>query len=202
MPKLPLSLRPTIVSPLLQHIHAWTNCTRCDLHLHRRQVVHCRGHIPCDVMFVGEAPGASEDSLGTPFEGPAGQLLNFILKQAFSQRPELKFGIANVVGCIPDKSGENHAPPEEAIIACKPRIEGLIVLANPKLVIAVGTIARDLLKPGFKRSIKLPQSVGLSAITHPAAILRSSIVSRNLDIQREIVRVRNALKEVFGEIDP
>jgi uracil-DNA glycosylase len=41
-----------------------------------------RGQIPCDVLFVGEAPGPSENILGQPFVGPAGQLQDRIISDA------------------------------------------------------------------------------------------------------------------------
>jgi len=43
-----------------------------------------RGQLPCDVLFVGEAPGESENAVGRPFvEGaPAGRLLEWIAAQA------------------------------------------------------------------------------------------------------------------------
>ena len=40
-----------------------------------------RGSIPFNVLFVGEAPGESEDVLGFPFVGPAGKLLDHIIKE-------------------------------------------------------------------------------------------------------------------------
>src|SRR5215203_6162820 len=50
------------------------DCTRCKLHtLGRKQVVFGVGNPNADLMFVGEAPGADEDSQGEPFVGRAGQ---------------------------------------------------------------------------------------------------------------------------------
>lgn len=41
-----------------------------------------RGDIPCDLLFIGEAPGVSEDALGQPFIGPAGKLLDQLIKSS------------------------------------------------------------------------------------------------------------------------
>jgi uracil-DNA glycosylase len=48
-------------------------------------VVICKGTVPADVLFVGEAPGASEDILGLPFAGPAGKVLDSIITEAMSK---------------------------------------------------------------------------------------------------------------------
>ena len=47
-----------------------------------------RGKVPCHVLFVGEAPGQSEDSVGRPFEGPAGGKLDQIVERALAQAPD------------------------------------------------------------------------------------------------------------------
>lgn len=64
------------------HVENWSDCRACELHLGRRNVVLARGALPCDVLFVGEAPGKSEDTVGAPFVGPAGQLLDTIVAGA------------------------------------------------------------------------------------------------------------------------
>ena len=51
-------------------------CTRCpELAATRKTVVFGAGNADAELMFVGEAPGASEDEQGVPFVGRAGKLL-------------------------------------------------------------------------------------------------------------------------------
>ena len=51
-------------------------CGRCpELAETRRTVVFGSGNADADLMFIGEAPGASEDEQGVPFVGRAGKLL-------------------------------------------------------------------------------------------------------------------------------
>src|SRR6185369_7570328 len=57
-------------------------CTRCRLHEGRQHVVFGEGNPAAQVMFVGEAPGATEDQTGRPFVGAAGQLLDKIITGA------------------------------------------------------------------------------------------------------------------------
>jgi uracil-DNA glycosylase len=49
-----------------------------------RKVVLARGTLPCDVLFIGEGPGVSEDVTGRPFVGPAGSLLDHIVNTALA----------------------------------------------------------------------------------------------------------------------
>lgn len=69
-------------SPYRLHVERWS--AGCGASIcpgsHRRCLA--RGSLPCDVLFVGEAPGESEDVLGEPFRGPAGQLLDEIVRRA------------------------------------------------------------------------------------------------------------------------
>ncbi len=67
------------------HVLNWKDCERCYLSQRRTKVVLCRGTLPCDVLFVGESPGKSEDVLGEPFIGPSGQLLGKIVQKALSR---------------------------------------------------------------------------------------------------------------------
>ena len=58
-------------------------CVRCpELAATRRTVVFGAGNADAELMFVGEAPGASEDEQGVPFVGRAGKLLERLLGRA------------------------------------------------------------------------------------------------------------------------
>jgi uracil-DNA glycosylase len=75
------------------------SCTRCaELAATRRNVVFGAGNANADLMFVGEAPGASEDEQGLPFVGQAGKLLNKLLEEIGLSREEVF--IANTLKCL------------------------------------------------------------------------------------------------------
>ena len=57
------------------------------------------GNADADLMFVGEAPGASEDEQGIPFVGRAGKLLETLLEEIGLSRAEVF--IANTLKCRP-----------------------------------------------------------------------------------------------------
>src|SRR5690242_1104037 len=75
-------------------------CTRCsELAATRRTVVFGSGNADAELMFVGEAPGASEDEQGIPFVGRAGKLLETLLQEIGLSRADVF--IANVLKCRP-----------------------------------------------------------------------------------------------------
>ena len=176
------------MTPWQQHQKKWLGCTRCPLHEGRCKVVLCRGPLPCDVLFVGEAPGASEDVLGTPFEGPAGHLLDSIIDEALMPRRldvPIRVAFTNLVGCIPKRDGEKFEPEPSHIKACAPRLRELLAMAKPKLVVAVGTLSAKWVDWQVKIEI-----------VHPAAILRANVAQRGLMIQRCVVRLANAVESL------
>lgn len=184
-----------IMTPFQVHREKWGSCTRCSLCEKRNKVCLLRGTIPAQVLFVGEAPGHSEDSLGVPFCGPAGKLLDKILLKSIPQ--EVTYALTNLVGCIPlEQDGDGKVektaePPDEAIIACRPRIIELLGVVKPKLVIAVGKLAgKHLLEDGNEFD-----EIGFIEIVHPSFILRSQATGIPLLIQRAVVTIRNAIEK-------
>lgn len=176
----------------------WQDCDRCPLSEVRNQVVLARGQIPADVLFIGEAPGHSEDTLGKPFVGPAGKLLDRLIETAIPGKVRMAF--TNVVSCIPNvktsstrmahykEDGRNVSEPdEEAIKACAPRLEEFMGLCRPKLVVCVGLMAERCVPPGDEKRIR---------VIHPAAILRMDVSQRGLAAQRTTDQIAEAVSEL------
>jgi DNA polymerase len=191
-------------SKLQVHVEKWKDGCGACICATARKVVHVRGKIPADVLFVGEAPGPSENVIGLPFMGPAGHLLDQIVARAFDGINETgeedpRCAFCNLVGCLPaDEAGEKfHEPDEESIVACQPRLAELIGLAKPKLIICVGKLAWKWLQPGgYMHTLKADNVLGYHVyfefIDHPAFILRSSIAQRGLLVQKATVKIAEA----------
>jgi len=77
------------------------------------------------------------------------------------------------------------------------RLIEFVELANPGLIVCVGELARDWLKPGYRYSIQLHRDIPTIDIVHPAYILRSPIAHQQLLIQRCEVKLRNAVEELL-----
>lgn len=185
-------------TPLQVFVERWSGCTACELHVGRQQVVLARGNVPCDVLFVGEAPGHSEDSLGVPFVGPAGDLLERIIRRALPEGT--RYALTNVICCIPLEDGDKISEPSyEAAVACQPRLAEFLLLARPRLLVAVGSVARDWLDPKLKDGFKVPPELGEVRrldILHPAAILRQPLAQRDMSVQRCVVQIGNAVEDL------
>jgi probable DNA metabolism protein len=57
-------------------------CKRCPLYGPATQTVFGEGPANARVMFVGEQPGDQEDTIGRPFVGPAGQMMDRAMEEA------------------------------------------------------------------------------------------------------------------------
>jgi len=143
---------------------------------HARNSVFARGNPKADIMAIGEAPGRHEDETGTPFVGPAGQLLDKMF--AAIGRSEDNIYITNVCNWRPPV---NRNPTEEELALCAPFIARHIELAAPKLVIIVGGISLQALtgKTGIMKTRGQWQELDISGtkipampLYHPAFLLR------------------------------
>lgn len=186
------------LSPYKAHCKRWEGGCGAEICLTAYKRVFARGKLPCDVLFVGEAPGKVEDLGGEPFIGAAGKKLDHMLSLALADYPEQEFRVAftNLVACIPlaEDSHKFEEPPEEAIEACKPRLEEFLRIANPRLIFATGNHAKDWLEPGLKHSVKLHRpDVRIVNIMHPAAILRAPYAARSLLTKRTIAEISDGL---------
>lgn len=168
-------------------------CTRCPLHQERQHPVPGEGNPAAAVLFVGEAPGASEDKAGRPFVGPSGQLLDRILNNAMGlQRSDVY--IANVAKCHPP-GNRNPAPDEVA--ACLPFLRRQIELVQPKVLVCLGRVAAQSLLGGDESVAKLRgrelSYLGIPVVVtwHPAYLLREPSAKR--DTWEDVKRINRLL---------
>jgi uracil-DNA glycosylase family 4 len=153
---------------------AVATCTSCSLHTSRTQTVFGVGDPQADWMIIGEAPGAEEDRRGEPFVGRAGKLLDEMLR-AVGQSRDRVF-IANILKCRPPN---NRDPKAEESAACRGYLQRQIELIGPKIILAVGRIAAQLLLETDEPVGRLRGSrhqlgdTPLVVTYHPAYLLRS-----------------------------
>ena len=151
-----------------------STCTRCALHQSRTQTVFGVGHEDADWMIIGEAPGAEEDRRGEPFVGRAGKLLDEMLRAVGHDRSTVF--IANILKCRPPN---NRDPKPEESNACRGYLERQIELVNPKIILAVGRVAAQLLLATdapvgrLRGSTHYLGETPLVVTYHPAYLLRS-----------------------------
>jgi uracil-DNA glycosylase family 4 len=155
--------------------HEINNCKKCRLCEERNNTVLGEGPLQCDLMLIGEGPGAEEDKQGIPFVGRAGQLLTKILDSANIKRGKDIY-ITNVVKCRPPG---NRNPQTDELEACFPYLKRQIELVNPKVFLLCGGVStRYLLKA--KQGITKLRGRILSFMGRPAIpIFHPSYLLRN-----------------------
>jgi uracil-DNA glycosylase family 4 len=152
-------------------------CTRCaELAATRKTVVFGAGNADADLMFVGEAPGASEDEQGVPFVGRAGKLLERLLEEIGMARSEVF--IANTLMCRPPG---NRDPQPIELDNCHQYLLDKVELIQPTVICTLGNFSTKLLRgdpTGITRLHGQPEvlvlgtrAVRLYPIYHPAAAL-------------------------------
>ena len=155
-------------------------CARCGLSLGRTHAVPGIGDRNASWLFVGEGPGRSEDLEGEPFVGPAGKLLDNMLK-AMQLARGVDTYIANIVKCRPiDADGRDRPPVQNEVATCRPFLERQIDLIKPTVIVALGkTAATSLLGLNEETSLSSlrgePHSYrGIPVVVtyHPAHLLR------------------------------
>ncbi len=124
-------------------------------------------------MFVGEGPGADEDTQGLPFVGKAGQLLNNMIQAMGLKREEVY--IANIVKCRPPG---NRAPEPVEANTCSQFLLQQMDVVRPEVVVALGSTAATYLL-GVKQSLvglrgrwHSCRGAKLAVTYHPAFLLR------------------------------
>ncbi len=121
------------INRLVNFQDCWADCKRCLFHKERNNVLFWRGNPCAKIMLIDEAPGEAEDAEGTPFVGNPGKELFLMLEECGIK--EKHVFMASVLGCRPSK---NVRPEEKHIEKCKPRIERMIQIVKPKVIILLG----------------------------------------------------------------
>jgi len=181
-------------------------CHCCPLGSSRKKVVFGgvdgTRDIAAELMIIGEAPGAEEDSEGKPFLGAAGQILDGLLAEAGLSRKSAY--ITNVVKCRPIKQRENHPPTNRSpasteIAACWNYLESQIALVRPRVIVALGaTAVARLLGPGSQVGVNRGQghshgTIPVVATYHPSPLSLNRQPGRKVMIGKDLALAKSLL---------
>lgn len=176
----------------------WGHCRLCPLHKTRSNVVLARGELPCDYLFIGEAPGPQEDANGWPFVGRSGELLDAMITDLIKKVGKISYAITNAVACFPHtvvgiqtesgvESGYVIRPPDKAELkACQPRLADFMNIARPKTIILLG-------KSAVKAYKSIPSPIGVDSMESVLELQHPSFILRNGGIN-SVAYVRNLLR--------
>jgi uracil-DNA glycosylase family 4 len=158
-------------------------CRACPIGETRTKNVYGEGDPCASLMVVGEGPGETEDKLGRPFVGRAGELLDKMLLAIDLPREDVY--ICNTVKCRPtlDTGSRlaNRAPTPDEMRNCRHFLDQQIEIIRPRVILALGAPAAKSFM-GEKFSITRqrgqwhdgPLGIPVIATFHPAYILRQT----------------------------
>jgi len=114
-------------------LHEVKTCNKCGLCEGRTNTVFGEGDPDAKLMFIGEGPGQTEDELGRPFVGRAGELLDKMIVAMGLQREQVY--IANVVKCRPPN---NRTPQPDEAAKCIDYLFRQIAIIQPQVIVTLG----------------------------------------------------------------
>lgn len=172
-----------------------SSCEKCRLYKTAKKAVPGEGNVNADIVFVGEAPGATEDKTGRPFVGRAGKLLEEMLNSIGLKRTDVWIG-----NIIKHRPPNNRNPQPDEIRACTPYLTVQLKTINPKLVITLGRFAMEYFYKSGKISrdhgnlITTKEGVHVYPVYHPAAALRNGNFRQALE--EDFERIPLILKQI------
>ena len=166
----------------------------CDLSKSRTNAVPGSGSVKTKIVFIGEAPGRTEDLQGMPFVGTAGKILSEALAYAGFTRDDVY--ITNIVKCRPP---DNRRPNKQEMNSCSNYLQKELEIIQPKIICILGNTAFGSLLGGnaiTKNRGKIIKKNGqLYFVTvHPAAIIY------NQDLRQVLKDDLKTLSDILDKI--
>lgn len=157
-------------------------CQKCSLCKTARNGVPGEGNVDSEVVFIGEAPGETEDATGRPFVGRAGKLLEKHLEMIGWKRSDVWIG-----NIIKHRPPENRDPLPEELAACSPFLTLQIDTIKPILIITLGRFSMNYFYSEGKisrdhGSLVKVGDYSLYPMYHPAAALRNPSVMKDFTL--------------------
>ena len=177
----------------------WKEECQCELKKTATQAVPGVGSAEAEIVFIGEAPGKSEDQKGEPFVGAAGKFLDEMLGLINLKREEVY--ITNIVKYRPPN---NRDPLPEEKSSCREWLLDELKIISPKLIIFLGRHAMNNFFPNLQISgahgkllIKPFKNISVKyffPLYHPAAALYDGSMREIL--KEDFRMIPKVLKEI------
>lgn len=174
-------------------------CTKCNLCNSAKNPVYGEGNIDSEIVFIGEAPGATEDETGRPFVGRAGKLLESLLNSIQMKREDVWIG-----NILKHRPPDNRDPLPDEIAVCDPYLSKQLEIISPKLIVTLGRFAMNYFYKDGKISRDHGKFIKINGkyifpLYHPAAGLRNGTMLEALksDFAKipAVVKKINLIKE-------
>ena len=177
----------------------WQENCKCELRKTATRAVFGNGNPDSQIIFIGEAPGKSEDEQGVPFVGAAGKFLAEMLNSIGLKREDIY--ITNIVKYRPPN---NRDPLPEEKELCNEWLINEIKIISPKLIVFLGrhSMTRFFLTEKIseihgKLLIKNTDEFGKQAfmpLYHPAAALYNGGMRETLI--KDFKKIKVALEKI------
>ncbi|MBU1083353.1 uracil-DNA glycosylase [Patescibacteria group bacterium] len=179
---------------VLEQINKDVLSHQCSLRGGCKQAVPGDGSPHSEIVFIGEAPGRSEDEQGVPFVGSAGQVLAKLLGEIGLTRETIY--ITNVVKCRPPN---NRDPLSEEVVEHADFLTRELNLIKPKLIVLLGRHALGRFFPNEQISkchgkAKRRGDQAYFIVYHPAAALHNPNLAATL--KEDFLKIPAVLKAV------
>ena len=194
-PLQPLGDAATLDWPALAE--AVRSCQACGLCAGRRHasITPLSDAVPCDWMVVGDPPDEEEDYAGAPFAGQDGVLLSHMLRAlgllranplpaqaaAVAAPAARRAYVSHVLKCRP---AHGAIPQASDLAQCATYLQREIALAQPKMILAMGRFANQVLLGETPALATLPlgklrgsvhsyHGIPVVVTYHPKALMRN-----------------------------
>jgi uracil-DNA glycosylase len=184
-------------------------CRRCPLYEPATQTVFGEGPTGATVMFLGEQPGDQEDTIGRPFVGPAGQMMDRAMEEAGIDRRAVY--VTNAVKHFkftPRGRRRIHQTPEvPEIQACGFWLDVERGHVKPSLLVLMGgSAARAVLGRAVTisrergRAFAMADGQTVFVTVHPSFLLRIPDAAAKAREYEAFVRDLRTVREMMGAL--
>jgi len=112
-------------------------CHLCTLSKTRERVIFGEGNLHADIMFIGDSPSSSDESIGNIFTGRSGEMLTKMIENVLKiQREDIY--LSNILKCH-SPAGQNISPKHAH--TCHSYLLKEIELVQPKVILTLGESA-------------------------------------------------------------
>jgi DNA polymerase len=177
--------------------HLVAECQKCPLYKTATHPVPGNGNSEAKIVFIGEAPGETEDLQGLPFVGNSGKLLDKLLNTIQLERKDVY--ICNILKHRPPN---NRDPLPEEIKVCTPYLKAQLNIIKPQIVITLGRFSMNYFFPldsisrvrGQIRQVNWHDlDLTIIPVYHPSAGLRNGAMLSAL--QSDFIKIGEYLKK-------
>lgn len=168
------------------------------------------GPIPCNILFVGEAPGKTEVQTGKPFVGMAGETFEAYLTSIGLTRDIIRITNTCYFRPIKKKIGKtgkitisNRPPKVSEIKLFEEILDDEIALVNPKIIITLGNTPLKRLTNftsigdchgKLYYSEKLKRNI--FPMYHPSSLTYNREASFKITYEEDWIKLKGALKTI------